>query len=305
MARAKCHQNAIALVPAAAYSIDEDAIPHSGWWLVKVKRRVHDILEVGQSGDRASQAADTGLMLLIVANVAAIIVSTDTDIHDAASGFFRYFEMISFCIFGVEYLLRIWSCTSNPDYAHPVTGRLRYLLRPLMLADATAVFTYFTFLFLPTGLDLGALRTLRLLSRLASLARYSAGMQAVVAVATARRSELLAVVSVVGALLVLASSLMYFIEHSVQPEKFSSIPETMWWSVITVTTVGYGDVWPITPLGRLLAGIIALLGVGIFALPAGILGSGFVEQFHRRNTHSSEMVCPHCGGGIAPNSPFA
>ena len=272
---------------------------------VRTKHRVHEILEVGRSDDRVSQAADLALMLLIVANVAAIIVSTDTDIHDAAAGFFRYFEMVSFSIFGVEYLLRVWSCTSDPVYAHPIAGRLRYVCRPLMLADATAVFSYFIILFLPTSLDLGALRTLRLLSRLASLARYSAGMQAVVLVASARRSELLAVVSVVGALLVLASSLMYFIEHVAQPDKFSSIPETMWWSVITVTTVGYGDVAPITPLGRILAGLIALLGVGIFALPAGILGSGFVEQVHQRHAHSAETTCPHCGGELTPNAPLA
>ena len=294
----------MSVVPAAAYSTVEDASPHSGWWLVRVKRRVHEILEVGQSGDRASQAVDTALMLLIVANVAAIIASTDSRVHSTAGGFFRYFEMASFCVFGVEYLLRMWSCTAGPAYSHPVTGRLRYAFRPLMVADATAVFSYFIILFLPTTLDLGALRTLRLLSRLASLARYSAGMQAVVAVAKSRRSELLAVVSVVGALIILASTLMYFVEHAAQPEKFSSIPATMWWSVITVTTLGYGDVVPITPVGRLLAGFVALLGVGIFALPAGILGSGFMEQVHRRHAHTA-ATCPHCGGEIAQNSPLA
>ena len=268
-----------------------------------MKGRAHELLEVGQNGDRASQLVDWVLMLLIVSNVTAIIAMTDPGIHDAASSIFWYFELVSFCIFGVEYLLRVWSCTADPSFAHPVTGRLRYIIRPLMVADATAVFSFFIILFLPTDLDLGALRTLRLLSRLASLARYSAGMQAVAAVAATRRSELMAVVSVVVALLILASSLMYFIEHSAQPEKFSSIPATLWWSVVTVTTLGYGDVVPATPLGRLLSGIIALLGVGIFALPAGILGSGFVEQVHRRHAHSAR-TCPHCGGEIAETSPY-
>ena len=263
----------------------------------RMKRRVHEILEIGQSGDRLSKGADLALMALIMANVAAIIVGTDAGVHSTSRTFFYYFEMVSFSIFAGEYLLRVWSCTSDPRYAHPVRGRLRYALHPLMLADATAVFSYFIILFLPTGLDLGVLRTLRLVSRLISLARYSAGMQAVVSVAAARKSELLAVVSVVGALLVMASSLMYLVEHAAQPEKFSSIPETMWWSVITVTTVGYGDVAPITTIGRILAGFIALLGVAIFALPAGILGSGFTEHVQRDRFHS-HATCHQCGADL-------
>ena len=267
-----------------------------------MKRRVHEILEVGHEGDWVSQGVDWALMLLIVANVAAIIAATEPSVRDVAHAQLRHFELVSYCVFAVEYLLRVGSCTANPDYAHPVKGRLRYIARPLMLADATAVFSFFIILFLPTDLDLGALRTLRLLSRLASLARYSAGMQAVVAVASSRRGELMAVVSVVVALLVVASTLMYFVEHSVQPDKFSSIPATFYWSVVTVTTLGYGDVFPVTNLGRLLSGVIALLGVGIFALPAGILGSGFVEQIQRRNAHA-EHTCPHCGGDLTGDLP--
>ena len=167
-------------------------------------------------------------------------------------------------------------------------------MHPLMLADGVAVLSFFILLLLPSTMDLGTLRALRLVSRLALLARYSSGLQALSSALAARRSELLGVVSVVGALLVLASTLMFYIERSAQPEEFSSIPETMWWSIITVTTVGYGDVAPITPGGRLLAGIIALLGIGIFALPAGILGSGFMEQVARRR-NPSISACPRCG----------
>ena len=140
------------------------------------------------------------------------------------------------------------------------------------------------------------------MSRFALLARYSSGLQALSAALSARRNELLGVVSVVAALLVLASSLMYYIEQSAQPEKFSSIPATMWWSIITVTTVGYGDVAPVTPGGRLLAGVIALLGIGIFALPAGILGSGFMEQVNRRRP-SATSTCPRCGLDLSSDPP--
>lgn len=264
-----------------------------------MRRRIYEILEVGQSGDRASQVVDTALMLLIVANVTALVISTDERVSDAAPGFFIYFEGASFGIFAVEYLLRMWSCISDPRYAHPVTGRLRYLMHPIMMADAVAVLSYFIILMIPvgTGLDLGMLRALRLVSRTARLARYSPGLQALAFAITARKNELLAVVSVVGALLVLASSLMYFVEHSAQPDEFSSIPTAMWWGIITVTTVGYGDVSPVTPVGRVLAGVIALLGIGIFALPAGILGSSFMEQVSVRRA-SAVIICPHCGREI-------
>ena len=265
-----------------------------------IKRKVHHILEVDESGDNLSQAVDTFLMLLIVTNVAALVVGTDQRIYNHAPHFFFYFEAVSFGIFGVEFLLRLWACTADPDYSHPITGRVRFVLHPLMMADGVAVVSYYVLLLIPPalGLDLGALRALRLVGRMARLARYSPGLQALGTAVGARKDELLAVVSVLGVLLVLASSLMYFVEQSAQPDKFSSIPAAMWWSIITVTTVGYGDVAPITPAGRLLAGVIALLGIGIFALPAGILGSSFMEQVNRRRSPPVIRTCPHCGRDI-------
>ncbi len=267
-----------------------------------MKRRVFEILSIDEGEDRASRAVDTALLLLILTNVAALVIVTDERIHSLSPGFFYFFELVSFSIFAIEYALRLWSCTEDPKYAHPLTGRLRFAMQPLMIADAVAVISYFILFVLPAGVDLGALRALRLVSRFALLARYSSGLQALSAAISDRRNELLGVVSVVAVLLVLASSLMYYIEQSAQPEEFSSIPETMWWSIITVTTVGYGDVAPITPGGRLLAGFIALLGIGIFALPAGILGSSFMEQVNRRRA-SAAANCPRCGFDLNSNPP--
>ena len=267
-----------------------------------MKRRVFEILSIDEGEDRTSRAVDTALLLLILSNVAALVIVTDERIHSLSPGFFYFFELISFSIFAIEYALRLWSCTEDPKYAHPLTGRLRFAMQPLMIADAIAVVSYFILFVLPAGVDLGALRALRLVSRFALLARYSTGLQALSAAISDRRNELLGVVSVVAVLLVLASSLMYYIEQSAQPEEFSSIPETMWWSIITVTTVGYGDVAPITPGGRLLAGFIALLGIGIFALPAGILGSSFMDQVNRRRA-SSGANCPRCGFDLNSNPP--
>ena len=259
-----------------------------------MRRRIYEILDVGHNEDWLSRVVDTALLVLIVTNVVAIVIATDDRIHSAAPAVFQYFELVSFCIFAVEYGLRLWSCTSDPEFAHPVRGRLHYMFQPLMITDAVAVLSYFVLLAYPAGLDLGAFRALRLVSRTARLARYSPGLRALSVAISAKRNELLAVVSVVAALLVVAASLMYFIEEAAQPDEFSSIPAAMWWSIITVTTVGYGDVAPVTPLGRLLAGFIALLGIGIFALPAGILGSGFMEHVSRR-APAGPTTCPRCG----------
>ena len=262
-----------------------------------MRRRIHEILEIGQSGDRASQAMDGLLMLLIASNITALVISTEPDIHAAAPSFFFWFEAASFAIFAVEYVVRVWACASEPRFSHPVSGRLRFALQPLMLADALALLSFF-FLFavpLDEGLNLVFFRVLRLVGRVARLGRYSPGLHDLGLAIAMRKNEMLAVFSVVGVLLVLASSLMFYLEQEAQPEKFASIPAAMWWSIITVTTVGYGDVSPVTPLGRLLAGIIALLGIGIFALPAGILGSGFMEQVNQRRNRPVVMRCPHCG----------
>lgn len=269
-----------------------------------MKRRVFEVLSIDEGEDRISRAVDTVLLILILSNVAALVIVTDESIHRMAPGFFYYFELVSFSIFAIEYALRLWSCTEDPEYAHPLFGRLKFAKQPLMIADAVAVASYFILFALPSGMDLGALRALRLVSRFALLARYSSGLQALWSALSARRNELLGVVSVVGALLVLASSLMYYIEQSAQPDKFSSIPETMWWSIITLTTVGYGDVAPVTPGGRLLAGVIALLGIGIFALPAGILGSEFMEHVNRRRSPALAS-CPECGFDLRGSPPQA
>ena len=265
-----------------------------------MKQRIHEILEVGHRGDRVSQAMDAALMLLIISNVTVLVISTDRRMHDFAPGFFLWFEMVSFVIFAIEYALRVWSCTSEPRYAHPVRGRLHFMAQPIMVADAVALLSFFFIVAAPLdgGLNLVVFRVLRLVGRLARLGRYSPGLRALGLAIASRKNEVLAVVSVVGALLVLASSLMFYVEHAAQPDKFSSIPASMWWSIITVTTVGYGDVAPVTPVGRLLAGVIALLGIGIFALPAGILGSSFMEQVNRRQSAAAERTCPHCGRDI-------
>ena len=262
-----------------------------------MKKRVHQILEEAVPGDRASRAFDIFLISLITLNAVALILGTVEEIHELSPQAFFTIEVVSVAIFTVEYVLRVWSCTVDPRYAHPVTGRLRFMVSPIVLVDLLAILPFYVALF-PNlhKLDLRLLRAVRLLARLARLGRYFSGLRTLSRVVHAKRSELLTVLLVLTILLFIASSLMYFAENGAQPDKFANIPQAIWWSVITLTTVGYGDVVPVTVMGRLLAGVIAIVGIGLFALPAGILGSGFVEEI-RRST-DTVRVCPHCNREI-------
>ena len=262
-----------------------------------MRKRVYEIVEEAVPGDRVSNAFDIFLISLISLNAVALIVGTVEEINQLSPQAFQIFEIVSVAVFTVEYLLRVWSCTADPKYSHPVWGRLRFIVSPMALIDLLATLPFYVGLF-PNlyRLDLRFLRAVRLLARLARLGRHSSGIRTLSRVVYAKRGELLTVLLVLSVLLLIASSLMFFAENGAQPDKFSNIPQAMWWSVITLTTVGYGDVFPVTVMGRLLASVIAIVGIGLFALPAGILGSGFVEEIRRSG--DTIRVCPHCNKKI-------
>ena len=243
----------------------------------------------GSSNSRFGRTVSEFLTAVIVINIAVLIIGTVEDVYQRVPRAFWIVEAVSVAIFTVEYVLRLWYCTANPKYSHPVYGRLRYVMSPLALLDLAAILPFYGELLRVTSADLRFLRAVRLLARVTRLSQRSSAVGTLVRVFQAKSNELLTTVGVLLVLLLMASSLMYFAEREAQPDVFSSIPETMWWAVITLTTVGYGDMAPVTVLGRFLAGAIAVLGIGLFALPAGILGSGFVSDMERRK------ACPHCG----------
>ena len=260
-----------------------------------MKRRVFEVLNAVQPGDRVAQTIDVLLTLLIVLNVLALILSTMDDIFRTAPRAFRLFEIASVIVFTMEYAARVWSCTTDPRYSGPLRGRLRFMASPLVAIDAAAIMPFYILMFIGTGaLDLRALRILRLVARVARLTRYSEGIRSLTAAVGGRSQELLTTVGLMLVLLLLASSLMYFVENDAQPETFSSIPDAMWWGIITLTTVGYGDVVPVTNLGRVIVGVVAVMGIALFAVPAGILTSSFLEQLEQRRSKETR-ICPHCG----------
>jgi len=268
--------------------------------MTTVRRRVWEIVEVARAGDRASRRFDVAILTLIVVNTLAVILATVHGLASRAEGAFFWVEAVSIPVFSVEYLARLWTCVEDPRFADPLGGRLRFALRPMPVVDLLAILPS---LLLLSGIDLRFLRILRLarMARVAKAGRYLAALAVLRQVLRSRREHLLILGAAMLALLVIASSLIYWAENPAQPETFSSIPAAMWWSVSTLTTVGYGDVYPVTGLGKLLASVVALLGVALFALPAGILGSGFVEALDARR---SPQRCPHCGEPLNSSTPL-
>jgi voltage-gated potassium channel len=251
------------------------------------------VLSVARPGDVASQVFDATLVALIILNVVAICLETVSSIAAGHDRYFRAFETFSVVAFSIEYVLRVWAAVEEPRFARPLIGRLKFMATPMAIIDLLAVAPFYIPAILPV--DLRVLRTLRLLRivRLLKLGRYSKAMQTIGHVLHAKRQELLMTAFVVLILLLIGSAGVYHAEHAVQPEAFSSIPATLWWGITTLSTVGYGDVVPVTPLGKLIGAMVALLGIGMFALPAGILGSAFVEELRRERQEAKK--CPHCG----------
>jgi len=267
---------------------------------MSAKTRLYTIMEKAEDGDRLSRIFDVCIVTLIVLNVVMVILETVDGLDDVYGRFFEIFEIVSVLIFTAEYLLRIWCCTDDDKFDRPFWGRLAFMVTPLALIDLIAIFPYFVFLLVTVPPDYTLpLRLLRLF-RLFKVGRYSRSMRLLGRVLWQKRQELYIVAFVLSLLLVIVSSVMYFVENHAQPEAFSSIPKTMWWGIVTLTTVGYGDVFPITPLGKVLGALIAVLGVGMFALPAGILSSGFVEAI--QPPEGDNAICPHCGKDIHEHS---
>ena len=260
-----------------------------------LKRRVHEILAVAAKTDRASRVFDILILSLIGLNIIALVLETVAPIYRRCPLFFDVFEVVSVAVFSVEYALRVWSCTCSSEYASPVAGRLRFVASPMAAIDLLAVLPFY----LPfLGLDLRFFRAARLfrLFRVAKLGRYSKALRMLGRVVAAKKEELGVTLFVLSLLLLVASCLLYFAERGAQPEVFSSIPAAMWWAVATLTTVGYGDVYPVTVAGKLIAAVVAILGIGMFALPTGILGAGFIEEVQK--PRRPPPICPHCGREI-------
>ena len=268
--------------------------------LEKIKIRLYDILVETEDGKLVDRVVAVILMILILINATAVVLETVDDLNQRFGTIFNALEIVSVTVFTIEYLLRLWIAPLNPLYAKPLTGRLRYAFSLMAVVDLVAILPTFLPMLFP--FDLRIIRFLRIfrLFRLFKLSRYVESLNSLDDVIRSKKEELLVILVMITMLLVFSSSLMYVVENEAQPDKFPDIPSAMWWGVATLTTVGYGDVFPVTGLGKLLGGFIAFLGIGIFALPTGILASGFADEIKSRREKGKVCPpCPHCGGDVS------
>jgi voltage-gated potassium channel len=262
------------------------------------RRRVYLTLDPTEKGGIAERIFEILLILIILLNIFAIVLSTVKDIDRQYDAYFKDFEIFSLIFFTVEYIGRIYSIVEKPGFRDPIKGRLRFAATPLALVDLFS-FLPFYIAFLP--LDFRFLRIFRLMAlfRVFKIARYLHALNIFKRVLVERKEQLVLSFLFILFVLVIISFVMFYVENAAQPDKFSSIPATMWWGIATLTTVGYGDMVPVTDLGKFLGGMFAIAGVGLLALPAGILSSGFFELLHvDRDKIGKGKKCPHCGKEI-------
>jgi len=244
----------------------------------RFKKSLHQILDIEDQKDTATRIVNGVLFGLIILNAVAVVVES-TPQPEVVHQWLTRFEKFSLWIFFIEYLLRIWVCIENKQFSHPVTGRLRYMITPLAIID---LITILPFLLQLIGINISMLRILRTLRLLkfARLVRYSKAYLFIKVAILSRKDEFLVGFFLMMVTLLIASSLMYLAEHEAQPKLFSSIPAAFWWGVITFTSVGYGDVYPITTLGKIIGGFFAIVGISVFALPTAILTTAMLDQIH-------------------------
>ena len=262
----------------------------------KIKNSVFNLIRDDDVNNWKSNLFDFLIILLIIINVITVIIET-FDITPQQEKIINVIEKISIVIFSIEYLLRLWTSDLIRPETNCVKARLRYMVSFMAIIDLISILpAYIPFII---SVDLRVLRALRIvrLFRLFKVSRYTTAFSTIAAVFRKKSYQIISSFFVVGLLMIISSILMYNVEHDVQPDKFKNAFSGLWWAVATLTTVGYGDIYPITVIGKILSSVIALLGIGLVAIPTGIISAGFVEVVTEPESkkHSEKCYCPYCG----------
>ena len=256
----------------------------------KIKPRIFEIISKAGDGDRASSVFDWIIMILIACSTLTIVLDSFPPIRLRFQSAFQTFEVITVVVFTVEYLLRIWTADLlYPESAHP---RLKYIFSFMALIDLLAILPFYLPFFTA---DLRFLRMMRLfrlfrLLRVLKLGRYFDALQIIVRVIRSSAPQLVMSVVLCFFVMLFSAIIMYEVEYPVQPAQFPNVIASLWWAMCTLTTVGYGDIYPVTPVGRFFASVISLVGIGIIAIPTGIIAAGFTQAIRSEEKDSLDTL---------------
>jgi voltage-gated potassium channel len=258
-----------------------------------LRRETYCQLEPTARAGRGLSPINIVLMILIIVTVAAAISETEPLIAHGREQLFRDLEALVGGVFLIEYVARVWSAVENSKFAGSRLPRLRYALTPIALIDLLAILPALFAFSGGSTLVLRFFRVLRML-RLAKLGRTSRAWEHIRDAIYERRHEFGLILGLLGIAVLTSASLLYWAEADAQPDKFGSIPRALWWAIVTLTTIGYGDAYPVTPIGQMLAGFIAIIGVCLVALPTGLFAASFTEamQRHRERGEPEPAMAP-------------
>jgi voltage-gated potassium channel len=247
-----------------------------------LRRQLYEILERGSAGDRASLMFDRFIITLIIVNLTAVALESVPALAARYGLWFDAIEYGSLVVFTVEYGLRLWAAVEHAPHRHlsARTARLRYALSGAGIVDMLAVLPFWFAFLLPS--DLRVVLVLRMI-RFLKITRYSPAMRSLLDVLYSERRALFGCFVILLGATLIAAAAMHIVEGRVQPNKLGTIPDALWWAITTLSTVGYGDVVPVTALGRLIASLTMFIGLIMIALPVGIVANAFAEEIHRRD----------------------
>ncbi len=272
-----------------------------------MRSRIYQIIEMTDPNDLTSRIFSIFIISLISINVTCIVLESMASLEARYRLIFFWIEMFSTAIFASEYILRLWASVESGsglnDLDNSTRKRLRYAFSPLAIVDLLAFLPSLLQALFP-GLDLRFLRILRLL-RVFKLTRYFSSFELLLTVLHEERKSLSGIFFILIVILTLAASALYMVERDIQPDSFGSIPQAMWWAIAALTTVGYGDVYPISLVGQILGSLVTILGIGMVALPSGILASAFSEQMRRRREALQDTIQDALQDGIITDEEHA
>ncbi|MBL8582331.1 MAG: ion transporter, partial [Rhizobiaceae bacterium] len=266
---------------------------HESW-----RRRLYRSLDPSAWHKPGVSPLNRAIIVLILLAVATAVLQTEPTIRAGRELLFRRLEIVFAIAFLAEYVARLWIAAENQKYGPGWRGMLRYAVSLPALVDLLALLTLFMTVFGSEGAFLRLFRLVRIMM-LAKFGRYSTALQSMWGAVHSRRYELLMSVGIAAMLVLISSSLLFLVEGGVQPDDFGSIPRAMWWSVVTLTTVGYGDVRPVTVLGRILAGMTAVSGLGLIAMPTGILAAAFSDAMQRQREEKEKRQAERAAHRLA------